>query len=267
MAGFLDPYQQSLQDYLLQGDYGSVLRLLMQNRANDQVGSPTGFASDYTSQVGSRSGLLGTVFEVLTGINPKFFAGDTNVDQFQNVFRSYFSPGNKANPSTANYQRQALQQLFSNSEGARSYYNSLFPDNGTAGTVDNAYQKIAQQVAALLSNRYSSTALQSMFGGSALNRMIDEFRAKQASDPSMDFLGYMYSLYGKYLPPIDRQKTPTSTTKPTPTKPVVDEMKPGDTKTPIMNRNTGPENNPILSSQTDWENMRKQKPLKFLGAV
>ena len=206
---YLDPYMQSLQDYIMQGDYGSVIRLLSQNRANDQTGNPMGYAADYNSQLGSRSGLLGTIYEVLTGINPKAFEGNTNVDQFQNLFRSYVGGGGENTATPANYQRQALQQMFSNSEGARDYYSSMFDgSNGTAGSNESVFQKIASQIAALLSNRYSSTALKSMFGGSALNRLVDEYRMKNSADPTYDFMDHLYSIYGKYLPPIDRMKDP-----------------------------------------------------------
>lgn len=264
---YLDPYMQSLQDYIMQGDYGSVIRLLSQNRANDQTGNPMGYAADYNSQLGSRSGLLGTIYEVLTGINPQAFEGNTNVDQFQNLFRSYVGGGGENTPTPANYQRQALQQMFSNSEGARNYYTSMFDgSNGTAGSNESVYQKIASQIAALLSNRYSSTALKSMFGGSALNRMVDEYKMKNSADPTYDFMDYLYSIYGKYLPPIDRAKDPTRPTQTDKLPPK--EMTPRDRITPTFQTPpVGAKNNPISPQDEQQRSRSPRKVGGFLGAM
>lgn len=267
---FLDPYVDDIQEYLSGGDYGSALRYLLQNRAVDATGNRYGFSPSYMSSMDSQAGLLGTLFDVLSGTDrlaeqtagPRKDWGTTA--QFQDLFRSYTQPQSYAG---AGLRQQALQALFANDDAARKYEEGFFGGGRTAPQLDSSYNQIIEMVAALLSNKLSSSALRTQFlGDSARSRIIDGYRSLQNNNQS--FTDYLYSMFSKYLGPIKRAPEPAKpTTKPTPTKPVVDEMKPGDTKTPIMNRNTGPENNPILSSQTDWENMRKQKPLKFLGAV
>lgn len=265
---YLDDLWGSLSQYLQKGRYEDVIRGLLYGRSDAQSGNPYGYSGSYMSAAGDDAGLLGTIWQVLTGTDPKVFEnrGRSNLDQFQSFFGDYLGKAEQRGQGIGDYRQMALQNMFSNSEGARKYYNQFFGDgvsDSVTGRAD-AYGNIASQVAALLSNRYSSSALRSMFGGGTLDQMISEFERQRMGNPTGTFFDYLYNQYKDYLPPIQRQTTPTTPTD----NPKETNRNPID-KPPPTNRpdDTFPRPKPERQPTEDPYKRRPRKVGGFLGAM
>lgn len=221
------------------------------------------FSGRYGNYISNNANLLNVLYSLgakmgISGYAPQ--EGQTAFNSYTDLFNSMFrtGAGPRGSDNILGRGRDILGALLQGGDRTKS---SVIPEDEMRGAV-----------MALLSKYLPAEAVSYLFGNDNWTSLKNSYERQYGHATNAPaFINYLQQL--GYIPKsaynenVQVDQPQKQEQKPATKKPLVDEMKPGDTKMPVMNRNTGPENNPILSSQTDWENMRKQKPLKFLGAM